>query len=73
MSKLTKILIADDEAPLRLLLRATLQADCYLIDEAVDGKDVLDKLESNKPDILFFDIMIPRPSRSTRRSSDLAQ
>ncbi len=55
----TKILIADDEPSLRLLVRATLQADTYIIDEAVDGKDVLDKIEINKPDILVLDVMMP--------------
>ncbi len=56
---LTKILIADDEPSLRLLVRATLQAENYLIEEAVDGKDVLDKIETSKPDILVLDVMMP--------------
>ncbi len=55
----TKILIADDEASLRLLVRATLQSDSYLIEEAVDGQDALDKITANKPDILILDVMMP--------------
>jgi len=55
----TKILIADDEPSLRLLVRATLQAESYIIDEAIDGKDTLEKLEASKPDILVLDVMMP--------------
>ncbi len=55
----TKILIADDEPSLRLLVRATLQAETYIIEESIDGKDTLDKIEINKPDILVLDVMMP--------------
>ena len=36
-----------------------MQAENYLIEEAVDGKDVLDKIETSKPDILVLDVMMP--------------
>ncbi len=58
----TKILIADDEPSLRLLVRATLQADSYIIDEAIDGKDTLEKIEASKPEILVLDVMMPQYS-----------
>lgn len=59
MAEPTKILIADDEASLRLLVKATLQNDNYLIDEAADGKEALEKIAASKPQILVLDIMMP--------------
>jgi len=55
-----KILIADDEPSLRLLVRATLGTNrSFELIEAVDGNETLAKVQSDKPDILLLDVMMP--------------
>ncbi|MCL5075601.1 MAG: response regulator [Chloroflexi bacterium] len=54
-----KVLIADDEQPLRLLLRATLSSDAYQILEAEDGKETLALAQKEQPDILLLDVLMP--------------
>jgi len=63
MAEKTKILIADDEDSLRTLVRAVLEAeDKYLIEEAIDGDEVMIRIKAQKPDILILDIMMPGQS-----------
>lgn len=63
MSDKIKVLIADDEPSLRLLVRATLQAnENYDLVEACDGDEAWAMAQSEKPDILLLDIMMPGQS-----------
>jgi len=63
MAEKTKILIADDKDSLRTLVRAVLEAeDKYLIEEAIDGDEVMIRIKAQKPDILILDIMMPGQS-----------
>lgn len=63
LTKLTKVLIADDEPSLRTLLRAVISSeDGYEIDEAKDGDEVLVKIKTYQPDILILDVMMPGQS-----------
>ena len=56
----TKVLVADDEDSLRVLLRAVLNSEEeFEFAEAVDGDDTLVKIKENKPDILILDVMMP--------------
>jgi CheY-like chemotaxis protein len=56
----TKVLIADDESSLRTLLKAIIESNPrYLLDEAEDGLQTMEKVRSNKPDVLILDIMMP--------------
>ena len=54
-----KILVADDESNIRLLLRRLLEKD-YTIVEATDGQEAIDINRSQKPDLVLMDIMMPR-------------
>lgn len=55
-----KILIADDEPSLRLLVRATLSANkSFDLIEASDGNETLSKAQSEMPDLLLLDVMMP--------------
>jgi CheY-like chemotaxis protein len=54
------ILIADDEAHLRLLVRKTLAEDEYRIVEAADGQEALARARKERPDVLILDWMMPR-------------
>lgn len=53
------ILIADDDANLRMLARLTLNDPKYKIIEAADGKEALDLTRSLRPDLLILDWMMP--------------
>jgi len=54
-----RILIADDEAPIRSLLRAYLESLGYEIAEACNGLEVLDKLALSQPELLILDLVMP--------------
>ena len=58
----TLILVADDDAGVRRLLREVLQDDGYDVIEARDGADALDRLREATPDVLLLDVMMPRLS-----------
>lgn len=54
-----KILIADDEPEIRELLRLYLENEKYIVIEAADGREAMDKMQSDKPDLCILDIMMP--------------
>ena len=54
------ILIADDEAEIRNLLRLYLENEHYTIIEAADGQQALDALQSHHIDLCILDIMMPK-------------
>ena len=53
------ILIADDEAHLRLLVRKTLEEDDFKLLEAQDGKAALELALTEHPDLVILDWMMP--------------
>ena len=54
-----KILIADDEAYIRLLVRGILGKD-YIVLEACDGEEAVDIARTQRPDLILMDIMMPK-------------
>lgn len=54
-----KILIADDEAEIRDVLRLYLEKDGYDVIEAADGIEAMEKLRKASPDLAILDIMMP--------------
>lgn len=55
-----KVLIADDSAFMRNIIKNVLtQAGITDIIEAVDGQDAILKYDQTKPNLCFFDIMMP--------------
>jgi DNA-binding response OmpR family regulator len=61
-----KILLVEDQAEIRKLLRMILNAEHYDLHEAVDTQMALDMMATIKPDLLLLDIMLPlRPESST--------
>lgn len=54
-----RILIVDDIAANRQLLRYKLEAHYYDIVEASSGPEALDILKTDKPDIILLDVMMP--------------
>ena len=53
------ILLVDDEAPLRQVLRARLTARGYSIQEASSGEEVLRTVGGMQPDVIILDIGLP--------------
>jgi two-component system nitrogen regulation response regulator GlnG len=53
------VLIADDDAAIRLILRHRLEAAGYTVDEAGDSQTALEALRSNRFDVALLDIIMP--------------
>jgi CheY-like chemotaxis protein len=56
---LKTILIADDEAHLRLLVRKTLEVEDVRLLEAPDGESALALARKERPDLVILDWMMP--------------
>ncbi len=56
---MTKVLVIDDEAPIRLLCRVNLEAEGMSVLEARDGPSGLEAAASGKPDVILLDVMMP--------------
>ncbi len=54
-----RILIVDDEERIRRLLKMYLERKNYLIDEAEDGNEALEKAFANEYDVILLDLMMP--------------
>ena len=54
-----RILLAEDEEVLRMLIVDTMEDENYLIDEAADGGEALDLFKNNQYDLIILDYMMP--------------
>lgn len=54
-----KLLIADDEAALRSLVRTTLESDQYEILEAGSGDEALAVVRRERPQLVLLDVQMP--------------
>lgn len=54
-----KILIVDDEADFRRLIKLWFEAKGYFVIEAPDGQSALKVVEDNNPDAIFMDLRMP--------------
>jgi CheY-like chemotaxis protein len=55
-----RVLIADDSASSRDLLRSILEASDYIVAEAKDGEQVLKMIESFRPHLVILDLQMPQ-------------
>lgn len=55
-----KILIVDDEANIREVIKEYSEFKGFEVTEAVDGMDAIEKVKNNDFDIIILDIMMPR-------------
>ncbi len=55
----TRVLVIDDEAPIRLLCRVNLEAERMEVVEAADGPSGLEQARTEKPDVILLDVMMP--------------
>jgi len=55
----TKVLVIDDEAPIRLLCRVNLEAEGMDVVEAPDGPAGIESAKDETPDVVLLDVMMP--------------
>jgi DNA-binding response OmpR family regulator len=55
----TRVLVIDDEAPIRLLCRVNLEAEGMKVIEAADGPSGLAQAHEYVPDVVLLDVMMP--------------
>ena len=70
------ILIAEDEADIRNILRLYLESENYEVLEAADGESAVAAVRSGSPDLVILDIMMPKLDgfavvRAIRQQSDI--
>jgi DNA-binding response OmpR family regulator len=54
-----RVLVIDDEAPIRLLCRVNLEAEGMKVLEAGDGPSGLEAARNEQPDLVLLDVMMP--------------
>ena len=57
---MTKVLVIDDEAPIRLLCRVNLEAEGMDVIDAADGESGVELARRERPDLVLLDVMMPR-------------
>jgi two-component system, OmpR family, response regulator MprA len=70
-----KVLVVDDERAVRDSLRRALELEGYGVALAADGSEALEKVESEPPDAVILDVLMPgadglEVSRTLRRSGN---
>jgi signal transduction histidine kinase/DNA-binding response OmpR family regulator len=58
-SDLPVVLVVDDDLTMRMLARASLEAEGFKVEELTDGIQVLSALSDIQPDIILLDVMMP--------------
>ncbi|WP_217585402.1 response regulator transcription factor [Lentibacillus saliphilus] len=59
MSETTKVLVVDDEERIRRLIRMYLEREDYIVEEAQDGTEALEKAINDDFHVILLDIMMP--------------
>jgi len=75
-----RILVVDDDAQIRRVMRTTLDTHSYEVDDARSGEEALEKLRTDQFDLVLLDVNMPgmggveacRTIRSGRSGFDLA-
>ena len=55
-----RVLVVDDDAAIRAMVRKALERHGFVVDTANDGVDALVKLEEGTYELLVLDLMMPR-------------
>ncbi len=54
-----KVLVVDDDRNLRKIIATNLELAGFLVTSATDGRDALEKIEDDVPDVVLLDLMMP--------------
>jgi two-component system response regulator VicR len=55
-----KILVVDDEKPISDIVKFNLDKEGYEVATAYDGEEAIEKVESENPDLILLDLMLPK-------------
>lgn len=82
VTSMPRVMVVDDTASIRMLIRTNLELAGFEVDEAVDGQACLDQLAeaASLPDAITVDVMMPRMDgftavaaiRADPRTADIA-
>ncbi|MCD2255613.1 response regulator YycF [Agrilactobacillus fermenti] len=70
-----KILVVDDEKPISDIVKFNLEKEGYDVVTAYDGEEAVEKVESEDPDLILLDLMLPKidgleVARQVRKTHD---
>jgi two-component system, OmpR family, alkaline phosphatase synthesis response regulator PhoP len=73
-----RVLVVEDDADIRELIRYNLAEEGFAVDEAADGAQALDRVRRRVPDLMVLDLMLPgmpglEICRQMRAGRDTAQ
>lgn len=54
-----RVLVVDDDEPVRRLIRLNLELEGFEVEQAIDGRDCLTKVRANLPDVITLDLVMP--------------
>ena len=54
-----RVLVVDDEPPIRELMRLVLEEEGYEVATASNGQDALDRVQAFAPDVILLDMSMP--------------
>ncbi len=54
-----RVLVVEDDADIRELIRYNLAEEGFVVDEAGDGAQALDRMRRRMPDLIVLDLMLP--------------
>ncbi len=54
-----RVLVVEDDADIRELIRYNLAEEGFTVDEAADGAQALDRMQRRMPDLVVLDLMLP--------------
>ncbi len=55
-----RVLVADDEEDISLLVKSTLESEEFIVDMVGDGETAISKIKENVPDLLILDVSMPK-------------
>lgn len=56
---MARVMAVDDDPVIRGLLEVNLEMEGHVVVTAVDGRDALDKVHADPPDLILLDVMMP--------------
>ena len=56
---MSKVMVVDDEEAIRYIVRKMLESDGHEVLEAEGGKECLEIIKNEKPDLVLMDVMMP--------------
>ena len=74
-----KILVIEDDKEAARMMELRLRSEGFKVDRASNGKDGLDRIEDEKPDLILLDVMMPildghnvcKIIKNTKKTSDI--